>query len=248
MSNSSNQTGGLILVAIVMAAVVFAITFFGKEVEQKNLSASYGAVAMPSGFSANKAKAIEAKYAASESRSDLTGVSLPSFKTGTNTTANYSESADVAFSGSSEVASVDVQSNHRVSIALTNNNAANLRSQLVATTIVGTTDVSYISNTQNLARTDIDASFMLIQAHNAEVASSAKQGSKRLAQTAASSSSTTDVNGKQKSKNAPPDPGDPGAGGSLPIGDGVWLMLMFAGVYGVVSLKSKQLQLKRQNV
>jgi len=248
MSNSTNQSGGLILVAIVLAAAVYAITFFGSEVEQKNLTASYGTVALPGGFSANKAKAIDAKYAASNSHSDLSEVSLPSFKKGTSTAANYTEAADVAFP-SSGVAPMEVQStNRRVNTVRTSNDAAYLRSQLVATTIVGSTDVNYISNTHNLAKTDIDASFMLIQARNAEVSSSAKQGSKRVAQTASSSSSSTDVNGKQNSKKAPGDPGDPGAGASLPIGDGVWLMLMFAAVYGVVSLKSNKLQLKRQNV
>ncbi|MEI7503984.1 MAG: hypothetical protein WCJ61_11935 [Paludibacter sp.] len=250
MSNSSNQTGILVLVAIVMGSIVSAFMFFGTDVEQKNLSASYGNVTLPNGsFSSSKAKAIEAKYAASGNHSDFTGVSLPSYKKGSSSAANYSEAADVAFPSSNDVAQVEVQANHRVVSARSSNGGAYLRSQLVATTIVGTTDVNYISNAHNLARTDIDASFMLIQARNAEVASSSKQGSKRVAQTAASSSSSTDVNGKQKVKQKIPDPGDPGyVPPSLPIGDGEWLMLMFAGLYGVVSLKSKQLQVKRQNV
>ena len=113
---------------------------------------------------------------------------------------------------------------------------------------MGSTDVQYISNTQNLAKTDIDASFMLIQARNAEIASTSKQGSKRLVQSVGTASTSTDVNGKKILKKVDGDPNDPGAGASLPIGDGMWLMLMFAAVYGVVSLKSKQLEVKRQDV
>ena len=90
---------------------------------------------------------------------------------------------------------------------------------------------------------------MLIQANTAQAAATAQQGSKRVIQTSASSSSSTDMNGKQNSKKAPGDPGEPGVpGGSLPIGDGVWLMLMFASVYSLISLMTKQLQLKGKEI
>ena len=247
MSNSSNQSGVLALLAIVLAAIFYGTMFLGSEMEQKNLSESYGTITLPSSnLSSSKTKSINDKYAGTENRSDLSGVSLPAFKKENSKSANYTESGEVAFP-TSEVAPIDVQiqSSRKQNIASTRNDGAYLRNQLVGSAIVSTTDVQYISTTPIIANKDIDASFMLIQARNVQT-STTNQGSKRVTQKAASSSSSTDVNGKQNSKKAPGDPGDPGA--SLPIGDGVWLMLMFASVYSLISLMTKQMQLKAKEI
>lgn len=249
MSNSSNQTGILAILAIVLAVIVYATMFFGSKLEQKNLSSSYGTIALPnSGLSSNKVKLINDKYAATESRSDLSGITLPSYNKETKSSSNYSEPTETDFP-SSAVAPVDVQaqSNHKQNMASTRYDGSYLRNQLVASAMVISQDVQYIINTQGPpTKTDLDASFMLIQERTEQAASTSQQGSKRTIGTGKAGSASTDLSSKNGAKKVEGNPGEPGV--TLPIGDGVWLMLMFAGVYSLVSLTTKQLQLKEKKI
>jgi hypothetical protein len=82
MANNSNQTGALLLISLVMGAAVAALMFFGSEMEQTNVSASFGNLANEStSKSIFKAKkSIASDLSVAETRSDLSGVTLPAHK------------------------------------------------------------------------------------------------------------------------------------------------------------------------
>jgi len=102
----------------------------------------------------------------------------------------------------------------------------------------GTSEVQYISNPQNPTKSDINA-LLLLDTHAAEAAmsSQSQQGSKRAtsalaAKTASVSASLNDSKSTKKVIGSG-NPGEVGVGGSLPVGDGVWILLAFVGVYSV---------------
>lgn len=232
MSNSSNQIGSILLVLILLA-VVFIFTFKNSDAQLKNASTS---LYSSSTRGATNGRDIENKFDATSYNSNLVAANLPSYKNGSGSTAIDANASEVAFPSSS-IAPVNL---NETSVSISG--APNLRNQVN----IANTTTHFISNS-NASGNEINTSFMLIQAHNAQ-STVTPQASKRLIKTDASSSSSTNEKGKQKSKNAPGDPGDPGVGGSLPVGDGVWIMLIFAGFYGMVILSIKQTFLKTKNI
>ena len=79
MTNNSNQSGALLLLALLLGAAVYAFMFFGNEMEQTNVSASFGHLSKKSSvslLSVNK-EATASEFPNKGIRSDLSGVSLP---------------------------------------------------------------------------------------------------------------------------------------------------------------------------
>ena len=99
--------------------------------------------------------------------------------------------------------------------------------------IVGNSDVEYISNSQNPTKGDISG-LLLLDTRAAEAPMTTKQGSKRA--TPALAAKTASVSASLAGKGPQKLDGDGGAGepgASLPIGDGVWILLAFAGAYSL---------------
>ena len=229
MTNNSNQTGALLFLAIIMGAVVYALMFFGNEMEQTNVSSSFGQLSKAKSVNllSNNKQAANASFQAKEIRSDLSGVTLPSYKTKSTSDGDYAQSTNVDFPNMGIEKSNLQNSNRTTTTSRTNNNARN-KSQSFA---FGNSSSQYISNPQNPTKSDITA-LLLLDTRVAGTAMSV-QSSKRstpslAAKTASVSTSLTD---SRSAKKITGDPGDPGA--SLPVGDGVWILLALAGVYCV---------------
>ncbi|MEI7504266.1 MAG: hypothetical protein WCJ61_13380 [Paludibacter sp.] len=230
MTNNSNQTGALLILALVLGAAVYVFMFFGSNMEQTNVSASFGHLSKNNSvnlFTSSKSKNTS-EFSAKEKHSDLSGAALPISELKSTSSGDYSQTLNVDFPTSGMEQS-DVQNQTRTSTNLKTGNYARNQSQTFA---FGNTDVQYISNLQNPTKTDISALFLL-NSRSAEAALTTQQGSKRAtpalaAKTASVSTSLTDKSAKKVGG----DPGDPGA--SLPVGDGLWIMLFCAASYCIL--------------
>ena len=236
MSKNSNQTGALLLLAIILGAAVYALMFFGSNMEQTNMSASFGQFSKAKSvnlLSSNK-EAAAVDFSAKEIRSDLSGVSLPTHKMKSTSGGDYAQTVNVDFP-SSGIEQSDVQNMNSSSTTRTNSSNNYVRNQSQSFDF-GNSDLQYISNPQNPTKSDINA-LLLLDTRAAETAMSgqSQQGSKRAtsalaAKTASVSTSLTD---SKAAKKVGGDPGEPGA--SLPVGDGVWILLLLATGYSLAS-------------
>ncbi|MEI8086388.1 MAG: hypothetical protein WCG93_09255 [Paludibacter sp.] len=199
MSNKTNQSGILLLFAIVLGAAVYAFMFFGSLMEQTNMSASYGQLAPSSHNSMSRnLKSIASDFSSEENHSNLTGTSLPSFKMGSTSTANNVEASNPDFP-STGVGQVDVQDMNKNTIKSQTNNGGNYAAYVNQSYGIG--NVQYISNPQNPTKSDINV-MLLLDTHAAEVAMTTQQGSKRAtpALAAKKAFATTNISGKEGSK------------------------------------------------
>lgn len=233
MSNNSNQSGTLLLLAVVLGGAVYALMFFGSSLEQKNMSASFGQMSTTSStglFSGSK-KTMASDLSSNEKRSDLSGVVLPNFKMKSTSGADYSQISNPDFP-STEVSQMDIQDLNTPSASNKTSNNTNYANNLAQSYAFGNAAVEYISNPQNPTKSDING-LLLLDTRAAASAMSAQQGSKRTtpALAAKTASVSTSLATKSGVKKIGGDPGDPGA--SLPVGDGMWILLMFAVVYAV---------------
>jgi hypothetical protein len=236
MSNNSNQTGALLLLAIVLGAAVYVLMFFGTKVERTNMSASFGHFSKSNSFNllSNNKEAAGVDFKTKEIRSDLTGVALPSHKMKSTSGGDYVQlsSLDFPSAGIEQSSAMNLNGSTSTVRSGSSGNIAHNQSQTFS---FGNSDVQYISNQQNPTKSDINA-LLLLDTHAAEAAMTTQQGSKRAtsalaAKTASVSTSLTDKGPKKVDGGT--GAGDPGAGGSLPVGDGVWILLACAGAYSV---------------
>ena len=234
MTNKSNQTGALLLLAIVMGAAVYALMFFGSEMEQTNMSASFGQLSKSKSvnlLSVNKEAAVS-EFKSKEIRSDLSGVILPTHKMKSTSRGDYAQTSNPDFP-SSGIEQSDVQNMNGASTRT--NSSGNYARNESQSFVFGNSSVEYISNPQNPTKSDINA-LLLLDTHAAEAAmSTTQQGSKRAtsALAAKTASVSTSLNDNKSTKKVGGDPGEPGAGGSLPIGDGIWILFLLLGVYSI---------------
>ena len=229
MSNNSNQTGMLFLIAIVLGAAIFAFIFFGNSMEQQNISASFGNLRTTSSgsFSGHGRKST-----LSDNSSNTANIDLPSYKMNSTSGENYTQSStpDLISTG---VNQVDVQGVSQPSLTnriKVNSNYASNQSQSFA---VGKSDVQYISNPGNPTKSDINI-MLILDTRAAQEAITAQQGSKRAtpalaAKTASSSTSLAAKSAPKKSGGLLGEPSSPS--GSLPVGDGFWILICFVVVY-----------------
>ena len=239
MSNNSNQTGALLLLALVLGAAVYALLFFGNEMEQTNVSASFGQLFKTRTInllSIDK-EATASEFQPKGIRSDLSGVSLPGYKMKSTSGGDFAQSFNVDFPGNGIDQAVVQNMNGTCSVprSYSSGNYARNQSQLLA---FGNSEVQYISKPQNPTKSDINALLLLdTRAAEAAMSSQSQQGSKRAtsalaAKTASVSTSLTD---SKTAKKITGDPGDPGA--SLSIGEGIWILLLMGGGYSFAAYK-----------
>jgi hypothetical protein len=235
MSNNSNQTGALLLLAVVLGATVYALMFLSSEVEQKNMSVSYGSMAKRSASKSifETPKVFTSNSPSSEIRSDLSGVSLPAHKMKSTTVGDYAQYSTTDFI-ISDIVQVDVQNLNNTSSVAKTNTTVHYASNYSQSLMIGNSAVEYISNSQSPTKSDITG-LLLLDTRAAEVAMT-QQGSKRATpalkgKTAAVSTSLTDKGAKKVGGGE--DPGEPNPGGSLPVGDGVMTLLLLLCVYSI---------------
>jgi len=234
MSKNSNQTGALLLLAIVLGSVVYALMFFGSEIEQTNVSSSFGHLSKSKSVKllSNNKEAAGVDFQAKEIRSDLSGVALPRHKMKSTSSADYAQYSNPDFN-TTGLMQVDVQNmNNSSSLARISANAS-YASNYSQSFIIGNSNTDYISNSQNPSKADISR-LLLLDTRAAEAAMTTQQGSKRatpaLASKTASVSASLAGKGPQKLDGAG-GAGDPGFTGSLPVGDGVWILFALLGLY-----------------
>ena len=232
MSKNSNQSGAMLLLAIALGAAVYAFMFFGSSLEQKNMSASFGHLSPSSSvslFSGSK-KTMAANNSTSENHSDLSGVVLPNFKMKITSGGDYAQTSTPDFP-STGVSPVDVQGMNTSSGTNRTSSNTNYANNLAQSYASGNAAVEYISNPQNPTKSDING-LLLLDTRAAASAMSAQQGSKRATPAlAAKTASISTDQSKAASKKIAGDPGEPGPGGSLPVGDGMSILLVLAGAY-----------------
>ncbi|MEI7503487.1 MAG: hypothetical protein WCJ61_09400 [Paludibacter sp.] len=236
MSNNSNQTGALLLLAVALGVTIYAFTFFGTEMEQTNMSASFGQLSKTKSvnlLSDNK-EAATVDFQTKEIRSDLSGVSLPGYKMKSTSGGDYAQSSNPDFpcTGIEQSNGLNLIETSSSAGTSSHGNYTRNNSQSFA---FGNSDVQYISNPQNPTKSDINA-LLLLDTHAAEAAMTTQQGSKRATPALAAKTASVSVSlaNKKAIKKITGDPGEPGA--SLPIGDGVWILFILLGVYSFKSI------------
>ena len=230
MTNNSNQTGAMLLLALVLGATVYAFMFFGNEMELTNMSSSFGQLSKSKSVNLLSYNKTVVELQSKEIRSDISGVTLPDYKMKNTSGGDYAQTTNVDF----PITGIDqsnVQNMNGASTTRTNSSGNFTRNQSQSFAF-GNSDVQYISNPQSPTKSDINA-LLLLDTHAAEAAMNTQQGSKRAtsalsAKTSSMSTSLTDNKSTQKVSGGS-SPGEPGA--SLPIGEGVWILLVFAGVF-----------------
>lgn len=231
MSNNSNQTGAMLLLALVLGAAVYALMFFGQGMEQSNISASFGQLSKKATvnlLSVNKETGVS-DFQKKEIRSDLSGVSLPGYKMKSTSGGDYAQSSNVDFP-STGMDQSNVLNLNETSSTIGTSSHGNYARNTTQSFAFGNLDVQYISNPQNPTKSDINA-LLLLDTRAAETAMSTQQGSKRAtpALTEKTESVSVGLADKKAVKKISGDPGEPGA--SLPIGDGIGILLLLAVVY-----------------
>ena len=231
MNNNSNQTGSLILLALVLGITVYALMFFGNNIEQKNNTSSFGQLntKASSGLFSKNNTSSDVSVSELKNQTDLS-INIPSYKMGSTSGGDYAQSTSLGFM-SNEVNQVDVQNSNSINASskTTSSVTNHVNYQSLA---IGNANVEYISNSRNPTQSDVNI-MLILDSRSAQAAMSSQQGSKRATASLAAKTATasTDVNGKKVLKRAPGDPIDPSAGGSLPIGNGVWILLSLLGIY-----------------
>jgi hypothetical protein len=240
MTNNSNQTGALLLLAVVLGAAVYAFMFFGISIEQTNVSASFGHITKSKivNLASENKEAASNAFQTKEIRSDLSGVSLPGYKMKSTSGGDYVQSTNVDFPSTGIDQANTLNLNESSSSSTRTRSTGNYAHNQSQSFAFGNSDVQYISNPQNPTKSDINA-LLLIDTHAAETAmsSQSQQGSKRAtsalaAKTASVSTSLTD---SKAAKKVDGDPGDPGA--SLSIGEGIWILLLMGSGYSFAAYK-----------
>ncbi|MEI8085039.1 MAG: hypothetical protein WCG93_02360 [Paludibacter sp.] len=229
MANNSNQTGALLALAIILGVVFYGLSFFGSEMEQTNLLASFGQLSKSSAEKSlfETPKTIASDLSTTETRSDLSGITLPVSKMKGTSGGNYAQTSSPDFP-STGIEQADVQNRDGSSVTHTASiiNSARSNSQMLA---FGNTGAEYISNPQNPTKSDINA-LLLLDTHAAEAAMSSQQASKRA--TPSLAAKTTSATASLSTKSAAKiivNPGEPGP--SLPVGDGTLILLLMMLIY-----------------
>ncbi|MEI7503269.1 MAG: hypothetical protein WCJ61_08285, partial [Paludibacter sp.] len=160
MSNNSNQTGALLLLALVLGAAVYALMFFGNELEQTNISASFGHLSKSKSVNllSNNKEAAAVNFQAKEIRSDLSGVALPNHKMKSTSGGDYAQSSNPDFPSSGMNQADEQNMKSETAHSSYSGNYTRNQSQSFA---FGNTDVQYISNPQNPSKSDINALLLL---------------------------------------------------------------------------------------
>lgn len=234
MSTNSSQSSAFLLIGVIVAGVLYGLFNLSTDLEQNTLSGSFTKSTKDLYKNDVKEIAMTEFGKPAATRSDLSGVSMPSYKKSANSNpdAGYSQESGIDFP-STGVSTVDVQNlSRKTTRTAVNSNFTYQTNVLQSNSVVLGNGGSIISAQKAPSQSDIDAMFMF-NAQTKEVGST--QGSIRAtgALAAKTAAASTGVAGKKGAKKVLDDPGEPGAGsgGNLPVGDGVWVLLMFAGVY-----------------
>ena len=233
MSKNSNQSGALILTAIVLGAVIYAFIFFGSSMEQTNVSASFGQLSKSKSvnlFSNNNAT-VFSNLQVKELPSDLSGNALPSHKMRSTSGGDYAQTSNLDFP-TTGISQMDLQNSNASTASSQTTSKTNYANNLSPTYAIGNATVEYISNPQNPTKSDINV-LLLLDTRAAESAISAQQGSKRATSALAAKTASVSISlsENKSAKKVIINPSEPGSGASLPVGDGVWMMLALAGMF-----------------
>jgi hypothetical protein len=238
MDKNSNQTGTMLLLAITIGAAVYALVFFSSQMEQSNMSASFGQLTKSRSINLlyDQKVASAAKLQIKEIRSEMSGISLPTHTMKSNSDGNYSKASNVDFptEGIVKVTPDNYlnQIQYGVSLTTRSNSSENYTPNQSNSFTIGNSEVQYISNPQAPTKSDINAMFLL-DSRTAESVLSSQQGSKRatpsLATKTASVSANMSKNTTAKKINGDGGAGDPG--NSLPVGDVFWILFLYLTIY-----------------
>ena len=233
--NNSNQTGALLITAILLGVCVYTFMFFGAEMETQNMSDSFGHLSKinTTNLFSNNNKVFDGEYSAHESRSDLSGITLPGHKMSSTSSGDYSQSSNPEFP-TTGIEQGEVQNIQQSSATSRTTNYTSRKSDVYA---VGNSDIQYISNPQNPTKSDINA-LLLLDTHAAESAMSTQQAAKRATPALAkkTASVSTNLTGNKNVQKVDENPYEPG---SLPVGDGVWIMLAMLGMYCLLTVRTQ---------
>lgn len=219
--NNSNQTGVLIIMAIVLCAIGSFFAFFGSEMENQNLSSSYGQLSPSSSkkLFSNNTLFVE-DYANKGNRGDVYGTKLNEYTAKSTASGDNSTQSSNPNFPSTGIEQTNVGSMSQTSSSKTAYSGG-VKSNAYA---ISNTNFQNISDP---AKSTINGSFLLNtgDAKAVGIHTTVKRTNQALA-----ANSSTNMSGTKTVQKADGNPGEPG-GGSLPVGDGVWIMLSMLGIY-----------------
>jgi len=222
--NNSNQAGILIIMAIFIGVFVYVFMFFGSEMGNQNLSSNYGQLS-PSSFKnlfSNNNLVVE-HYNNEGNKLDIYGSNLNEYK------SQKTSGADVQIPNVNSASIVK-----RANVSSSTSSSASYEVQSKAFAIANTNN-PHFSNAQGGSKTGINP-LLIVDTRTASGGAFSLTNSKganlAVASKTAYTTSSTNLQDKKIQK-VDGDPNEPGAGGTLPVGDGVWIMLGMLGVYGL---------------
>ncbi|MFZ4547915.1 MAG: hypothetical protein ACOYN4_10795 [Bacteroidales bacterium] len=220
MTNNSNQTGTLLLLIIVLGIAGYAFMFFGSEMEQTNMSASFGALSKTKSIGLLSLNSGSADLKSDEFRSDLSNVKLPISKPNIASGAQSGSSTNVDLIPTNAM-QTGVQSMNNSNAITSTSSRVSYGNNGSLPILIGNATANNNANAQNASKVNIGG---LIQP---DLQTNTPAPTEKTANT--NTKSTSNDRQKMGGAGGPSEPG----GGSLPVGNGVWILLSLAGVYSV---------------
>jgi len=226
MNKNSAQFLSLIIIVLVVFTATFALSNKENEIDSTSFNRIYHKVEKPN--SESNQNSIMAFLSSPQNKSDITGISLPSFKTKSTVTNSESSNVDFPISG---VSQLDVQHSTVSSTASTNVSKSNyMRGTQITSNQMLESNLVYSKELGTTAYTSLETMFLLTT-ESRETAKT-NQGSKRAIERSKTTSSSTNLTDKNNAKKVLDDPGDPGSP-SLAMGDGIHFLLLALFLYAI---------------
>lgn len=233
MKNSSSILGAFLFLVIAFACATWFLNDNSNQSSYLNGGkVNYtGLKNSKAGMSYN-ASAIANKY---NNTSDENKSKIPTFKKKVVGTSNVSSVDFPAMANSNSEATlanntVSENQNIKAAAAFISNrgnqseeiNSALIRNQTPQTIIINT-------NRQVVSKTDMDPAYLLYKLKPSKAGTAAQSTASKSDNGATSTS--TKAKSKPKKVDGAGDPGNPGAGGSAPVGNGTWILLSLVALY-----------------
>ena len=213
-----NQTTSIILTVVLIVATIYAVMFMNPEPKKKGF------------YSMNQiTKTTTNKIVVKKSSASGYNVVNENISSKTGNDLVTSKNSSVSVTNQPQTSAGDLSSGSVLEISIptvTKQTATQIQPMGF-----GVSNVRYISTHKDATNPEI-GSKSLLNVKSAQIAISNQQGSKLATKTATAGKTTsTNLSANNSPKKVDGDPGDPGHTSNLPVGDGVWILLMFSGLF-----------------
>jgi len=238
MKNKSGNSTILVVGVVLVAAFTFAAWYMGDNSNNKAMYSINGK-SLYSGIQNSKAgQTFNTSAGLKVSGEKSTTSNLPTYKKKSTTSAG-SGSVDFPSTSNPSAANVNIANNsiqensvRTSTVQYSPSNNTNNTTDFNALTIVNQPTPQQTVTRQIVNKTDMDPAFLLYKIKPTGKFTAAQSKASKAGDAVATSSKASKT-GRQKTDGGS-NPGDPGyLGGSLPVGNGVWILLSLLAVYSV---------------